>query len=282
MTVDPGEYDDWIGREEEAEDVLTEGLVARYHAALDRPGAPPAVGAIAPRLIHWCLTLPAATTSRLGPDGHPARGGFLPPVLLSRRMWAGSALTFSGDLCVGDRVRRRSRIAQIRSKQGRTGPLCFVTIEHYIEACGAVVVRERQDIVYRADFGQADEPIAREPVATHGEHRRTVLVTPTLLFRYSALTFNAHRIHYDRPYAHDVEGYSGLVVHGPLQAALLYDLATGLRDIPPNTFAFRGKTPLTDTTGTFFLNATVDGNDVEAWTAEENGPVAMSARATWS
>jgi len=268
----------WIGREEAREDLLTEDLARKYHATFDMPGDPPRLGEVAPRMIHFCLAQPAVPTSALGPDGHPRRGGFLPPVELPRRMWAGGRLTFSGDLRVGDRIRRRSRIADVVWKQGRTGPLCFVAVEHWISVDEHIKVAEVQDIVYRGLDGARG---AAPPAAEAGDQRRAVEGSPPLLFRYSALTFNGHRIHWDRRYVTEVEGYPGLIVHGPLQAAWLFNYAAELEGAPPSRFAFRGLSPLFDDDA-IFLNAEVDGEGLKLWTARQGGPVAMSAEASWS
>ncbi|MCO5091005.1 MaoC family dehydratase N-terminal domain-containing protein [Bosea sp. (in: a-proteobacteria)] len=270
----------WIGRGEVAVDVLGEDLARKYHATMDFPGEAPRHGQAAPRLIHFCLAQPAAATAKLGPDGHPARGGFLPPVPLPRRMWAGGAFTFHGDLRVGDVVKRSSRIENVVLKEGRTGALCFVTVHHRIEANNALVLEERQDIVYRgvdAPGASAKPP----PVADQGVHQRPMKAGATLLFRYSALTFNGHRIHYDRRYATEVEGYPGLVVHGPMQAALLYAYASELRGTPPRCFSFRGLSPLFDDDA-FALHATEDRDMLKVWTAKQDGPVCMAAEASWS
>jgi 3-methylfumaryl-CoA hydratase len=271
----------WIGREEVADDVLTPALAQKYHATFDAPGPAPAEGQAAPRLIHWCLAQPAVPIAGLGADGHPHRGGFLPPVPLPRRMWAGGAVTFEGDLAVGDAVRRVSRIADISLKQGRTGRLCFVTVEHRIETGGRTIVRERQDIVYR-DLDAPGAPKKELPPAATGAPQRHIEPHATFLFRYSALTFNGHRIHYDRRHAVETEGYDGLVVHGPLQAALMLNFAADLKGAQPSRISFRGVSPLTDI-APFFVHADkADGVAMKLWTARENGPVAMSAEAEWA
>lgn len=268
----------WIGREESATDIVTPQLVARFDATLGTV-TEPAAGAVAPLLIHLCLAPPAAPMDALGPDGHPARGGFLPPVPLQRRMWAGGAFTFKDDIRVGDEVTRRSRILDVTVKEGRTGTLCFVTVEHTIVANGRTAIVERQDIVYRQADGASAKPAAAAP-APKGEHNFTVEPTPTLLFRYSALTFNGHRIHYDAPYAREVENYTGLVVHGPLQATLLAHFAARIKGRRPATFSFRSSSTLFDGQP-FILSASEDGAALRLWTARSSGPAAMSAEATF-
>lgn len=269
----------WIGSEHVASDLVSPELVHRLRATLDQTTADLRPGNPAPRLIHFCLGPPAAPMSELGPDGHPARGGFLPPVPLPRRMWAGGAFTFHREISVGDMVRRTSRVSDVVVKEGRTGPLCFVTVAHRIEVDGTAAIEERQDIVYReADTGA---PGKAPPPAERGMHRREVGVSSTLLFRYSALTFNGHRIHYDRRYATDVENYPGLVVHGPIQATWLQNFATEIRGSAPAFFSFRSLTALFDD-DRVFLHAADDGERLKLWTARDGGPVAMMAEASWS
>lgn len=259
----------WIGREEVSDDMLTPSLVARFNATFDRSD-------ISPLLIHLCLCLPAAPTKMLGPDGHPVRGGFLPPVPLQRRMWAGGQFNFHAALTIGARVQRRSRIVDVTAKTGRSGPLCFVTVEHHLTQNGALAMTERHDIVYRDP-----SPTTRslEPALLGAESLR---VTPSaaLLFRYSALTFNSHRIHYDAPYVTGAEAYPGLVVHGPLQATLLCHMAADLRGSPPTRFDFRSLSPLYDTID-FTLNAETTAEGMRLWTAALGGPIAMEAIAQW-
>ncbi|WP_336489534.1 FAS1-like dehydratase domain-containing protein [Methylobacterium nigriterrae] len=265
----------WIGREETHPAEVTEDLVARFHATLDRPGAPPRRGEPAPRLIHHCLSSQTVPTATLAEDGHPQRGGFLPPVPLPRRMWAGSTVRFHRDIHVGDIVERRSSIADVSLKQGRTGPLCFVTVEHALSAGGEPVIGERQDIVYRG--AESGVPV-QAAAAELGRHSRTLEPSAPLLFRYSALLFFAHRIHYDRRYAMEVEHYPGLVVHGPLQAVLLLNFAADLRGAPPDRFSFRSGAPLFDD-GPFTLNADESGDGLTLWTAGPGGTPAMRAEA---
>lgn len=234
---------DWIGHSREAEDQITERMAMLFDATLAPHLAPRPEGAAALGL-HWCLAPDAAPMEGLGADGHPARGDFLPPIALPRRMWASGSLRLHDPLRVGDVVRRRSEIAKIDEKTGRAGPLCFVTVRHVLETVRGRAVEEDQVIVYRgagpgtdAPRGAAPPPPPPPPEAL----ARVVEVGEPMLFRYSALTFNAHRIHYDEPYATQIEGYGGLVVHGPLQATLLLNHAARRAGRAPASFSFRGR-----------------------------------------
>ncbi|MCU4160071.1 MaoC family dehydratase N-terminal domain-containing protein [Acidiphilium sp. AL] len=269
----------WIGRRETVRDMLTPRLVRELQATLDQDAAVPEDGAKAPLAIHWCLAPPAAPGSALGPDGHPARGGFLPPVPLPRRMWAGGALRFHDRLRVDDAVERRSRIADVSVKRGRSGTLCFVAVDHEIATARGIAIAERQDIVYRAlEDGSAKPPA---PAALpRAEFRREMRADPVLLFRYSALTFNGHRIHYDRSYVTEVENYPGLIVHGPLQATLLIEFAAATEGRAPAGFTFRGVSPLFDFTP-FALCARRNETGLALWIETADGIRTMEAQATW-
>ena len=196
-------------------------------------------------------------------------------------MWAGGKIDFKAPLLIGSQITRRSTITDIEVKSGRSGMLCFVTVMHEYSREGQPCVRESQDIVYRDP--PADEnsvPATLEEPAPKGSHHQHFTPTPTILFRFSAITFNGHRIHYDAPYARDVEGYGGLVVHGPLQATLMAHLATDLAGKAPTGFSFRGKSPLFDDVP-FGIHATETGHGMSLWTARDGGPVAMQAEASW-
>jgi 3-methylfumaryl-CoA hydratase len=220
--------------------------------------------------------------SELGPDGHPTRGGFLPPVPLPRRMWAGGELQFLDPLRVGDHATRVSRIADVAQKTGSTGTLCFVSVMHEVTTSRGVAIRERQDIVYRDVGGPAAAaPAKAAPPPPAARHRETHVSDPVLLFRYSALTFNGHRIHYDRDYVTKVEGYPGLIFHGPLQAALIVELAAKLRGgTPPKKLAYRGVQPLFEGSE-FSVNANDNGEAMELWTANAEAQPTMKGTATW-
>ncbi|UOM32929.1 MaoC family dehydratase N-terminal domain-containing protein [Acuticoccus sp. I52.16.1] len=273
MDVDTEHLKTWIGRTEEVSDHLSVRLADAFAATLDQERTY-ALGDEAPLCLHWCLAPPTVPQRATGPDGHPARGGFLPPVPLPRRMWAGGALTFRAPLAIGDVVTRRSTITDVALKVGRTGPLCFVTVDHEIVTARGTAIEERQDIVYREMAPTPLPPAPTEP-GPAADASETVAATPLLLFRYSALTFNGHRIHYDRPYATEEEGYPGLVVHGPLQATLLAQLAA--RTLGGITqMDYRGVGPLFDG-DRFTVNVARTEAGLDAWTAAENGRATMKA-----
>lgn len=241
---------EWIGRSELRSDRVDPGQAARWLATLDR--AAPADGTM-PQGFHWCLGLPDAPSASLGADGHPRRddgpASLLPPLPhLPRRMWASSKVEFLAPLRLGARIERQSTVLAIEAKQGSSGELVFVTLQHETTADGALGLREEQSLVYRA-AATSDAPLNPPPGAGHFDPaewhaHRTILPNEALLFRFSALTFNSHRIHYDLPYARDVERYRGLVVHGPLTATLMLDLARReLSDNALKRFAFKGLSP---------------------------------------
>ncbi|MFT8736353.1 MAG: MaoC family dehydratase N-terminal domain-containing protein [Zymomonas mobilis] len=267
----------WIGREMTAEDVISEELAKRYTAVLDLPSSSLEKGAVAPQLIHFCLAPAVVSGKELGEDGHPAKGGFLPPIPLPRRMWAGGEIHFFSPLRIGDKVCRHSRIVDVVPKKGRSGLLCFVTVEHEMKVDGETKIREQQDIVYReAATKPAPQPAAPLPAIGRGEHTHDITPTTPLLFRYSAITFNSHRIHYDRNYAVNEEHYPALVVHGPLQASLLIHFAAKIKGTLPKQFLFQSRSPLFDDAD-FSLNATVNEKGLSLWTCREGGAVAMKA-----
>ena len=272
----------WIGRSEEASDVITAQLVRGLRATLFMEIGEPKHGDAAPFTTHWCLAPPVYPMAELGPDGHPMRGGFLPPVPLPRRMWAGGELQFIDSLRVGDEVTRSSRISDVTAKSGSTGKLCFVAVEHVIATARGVAIRERHDIVYR-DVSPATTPApAKTTVAPSApQHRESHMADPVLLFRYSALTFNGHRIHYDRDYVTKVEGYPGLIFHGPMQAAFLVEFASKLHGgAAPKKFSYRGVQPLFEGSE-FSVNANTSDIGMDLWTANSEGQPTMKGNAVW-
>jgi 3-methylfumaryl-CoA hydratase len=270
----------WIGRTQEATDIVTAQLVKGLRATLFQEVGEPKTGDAAPFTVHWCLAQPVFPMAMLGPDGHPTRGGFLPPVPLPRRMWAGGEIEFLDALRVGDESTRTSRISDVTVKTGSTGQLCFVSVEHTVTSSRGVAIRERQDIVYR-EMGGAPAAAPAKPAPPTAQHRETHVSDPVLLFRYSALTFNGHRIHYDRDYVTKVEGYPGLIFHGPLQAAFIVEMAAKLRGgKPPKNFTYRGVQPLFEGSE-FSINANDNGASMELWTANDAGQPTMKGTATW-
>jgi 3-methylfumaryl-CoA hydratase len=273
----------WEGREEALHDTVTAAPVRNLAATLDRDDPLPAAGTELPPLWHWLYFLPGARQSEIGADGHPKRGGFLPPVPLPRRMWAGGRLQWHAPLRVGDAVERRSRIASVTHKAGRTGDLMFVLVRHEVHNAQGLALTEEHDIVYRAAAqpGEPAPPPQGAPAAAAWS--REIVPDDVLLFRYSALTFNGHRIHYDRRYVTQVEGYPGLVVHGPLIATLLVDLAR--RERPQarlRSFSFKAVRP------TFDLHPfrvcgqpAADGSSAQLWAQDHEGWLTMQAQAAF-
>jgi 3-methylfumaryl-CoA hydratase len=271
----------WIGRSTEATDIVTAQLVMGLRATLFQEVGAPKTGDAAPFTVHWCLAQPVFPMSMLGPDGHPTRGGFLPPVPLPRRMWAGGEIEFLQPLRVGDESTRTSRIADVTVKTGSTGTLCFVSVEHSISSPRGTAIRERQDIVYREMTTSTPATAKAPPPPPAAQHRETHVSDPVLLFRYSALTFNGHRIHYDRDYVTKVEGYPGLIFHGPLQAALIIEMAAKLHvGQAPKKFSYRGLQPLFEGSE-FSINANETAAGMELWTANAEGQPTMKGTAVW-
>jgi len=274
----------WVGKTETLSDDITAAPVRGLSATLDREDAAPVLGStVLPPLWHWLYFLPQHRQSEIGPDGHPKRGGFLPPVPLPRRMWAGGRLQWRPEnpLRVGDAVRRISRIESVTHKAGRSGDLLFVLVKHEVHNSKGLALKEEHDIVYRA-AAHASDPVTPPVAAEQGAPwQREIVPDDVLLFRYSALTFNGHRIHYDRRYVTEVEGYPGLIVHGPLIATLLVDL---LRRHAPDAFVknfnFKAVRPTFDLQP-FRLNGrpSADGKTVQLWAQDHEGWLTMQGTA---
>lgn len=271
-------FSDWVGRQQQAEgDSVTPRLLDAFRATLGGFAAPVAV----PPGLHWCLSPPLHPPAQLGPDGHPAKGGFLPPVPLPRRMWAGGELEFHDPLRPGDAVSRLSTIDSVQEKTGRSGPLCFVSLRHDLSTPRGPALREVHHIVYRPAATALADPVPPPHPRPVLDAEWQVPVDSVLLFRYSALTFNGHRIHYDEPYARAVEHYPGLVIHGPLMATLMLNLATVEAGLPPRHFAFRAVSPACGAQVlTIGLLRGPGGAELSVLT--ESGGLAMRGRALWS
>ena len=243
----------WIGKTVAREDVASARLIAEFEATL-QPYL--ATSDSAPLGFHWCLCPDILTSDKLGGDGHPLLGMFLPDTGLPRRMWAGGEIIYHGVIRSGNHVKRLSTIEDVTFKTGKTGKLCFVTVRHLYSVAGELVIDDRQDIVYREEsITNVAAPVVA-PVEQPADLVK-ISATPTLLFRYSAITFNGHRIHYDEPYARDVEHYAGLVVHGPMQATLMLNLAAKRLGRTPKRFNYRGLNPLICGQA-FYVDATIN------------------------
>lgn len=272
---DPSSWRQWIGREQVVEDVMDPARAQALHATLERPGAPPAAGEPLPPLWHWIYFWPIVPVSALGRDGHLAMGRFLPPIDLPRRMWAGSRFTFRRSPTLGAPAERRSTIADIVRKEGRSGPLAFVTVRHRVSDGNGVCLEEEQDLVFRSEHetGPDRAPPKLVPSDSPAWTRR-VTADPVLLFRYSALTFNGHRIHYDSNYASDVEGYPGLVVHGPLLGLLMCQLAVDESDgRQPAGYRFRLSQPIFAHQQFVVAGAPLSGG-AQVWVQNQDGNLA--------
>ena len=277
----------WQGRSETLRDDLTAAPVRGLSATLDRDDPLPEAGTRLPALWHWLYFLPHHRQSEIGEDGHAKRGGFLPPVPLPRRMWAGGRLTWEpgNPLQVGDAVERTSTIASVTHKAGRTGELVFVLVRHEVRNARGLALTEEHDIVYRAAAAPGEAAPSPTPAPKDAAFSRDLVPDDVLLFRYSALTFNGHRIHYDRRYVTQVEGYPGLIVHGPLIATLLVDLLR--RNAPADAqlarFEFRAVRPTFDI-APFRVHGkpaegSTDGKTFSLWGEDADGWLTMQATA---
>ncbi len=264
---------DWVGRIQTSHDVLDPARAARMAAVLDRRA--PALGEVLPPLWHWVYFTEDAPQSRIGTDGHAKLGDFMPPVALPRRMRAGGRFTFHTPLHIGDRVDRVTEIRSVTEKSGRQGALVFVTLRHSLSNEAGLALTEEEDIVYREPSTTAmPAPAQGDPAPS--DWREPVIPDPVMLFRYSAVTFNGHRIHYDLPYATGEEGYPGLVVHGPLTATLLLDSAIR-QGAKPRSYAYRGTSPLF-VGGQVDLCGTRTGDGFDLWAEGPGGYTAMTAK----
>ncbi|KWH65519.1 FAS1-like dehydratase domain-containing protein [Burkholderia anthina] len=277
-TVDIAHLREWVGKSHTDHDILSSRHARLMAATLGRRQSDLVEGAPLPPLWHWLYFLSGEPLAALGRDGHPARGGFLPPVTLPNRMWAGGQLEFHGPVPLDARVEKRSTVVSVDHKHGRSGELVFVKVLHELLHEGDKVLTEYHDIVYKeATAGGSVVASAEMPIA---QHSRRIKPDSTMLFRYSALTFNGHRIHYDADYCREVEGYSNLVIHGPLNATLLAAFAQEVGGRPPRAFRYRGLKP-SILGGELTLSAVSDGDQTVLWVALPDGTVSMRAEATF-
>lgn len=283
MTDQKNEFAGWIGTTRQEQDRVTRAPLASMAALLDKDPSLAGTPGCLPPLWHWLYFQAPARQSRLAHDGHPTKGDFLPPVPLPRRMWAGGRLTFFQDIPVGCEITRQSTIENITQKQGRSGRLAFVLVAHAIAVDGGPAILEYHDIVYRDAPASNAGPAAGNEAALaprESDFSRQHSADIVLLFRYSALTFNAHRIHYDRDYAVGEEGYSGLVVHGPLLATLLMELLTdSLPAIRLKEFSFRALRPVFDNQPFRACGKLLEEGRCQLWIANQDDQLCMEAMA---
>lgn len=280
--IDIARLQEWIGREEVVEEIIGPMPVRMLAATLDHDDPPPGLGDPIPPLAHWTQLIPTHRQCELAEDGHAKRGPFMPPVPLPRRMFAGGRTRFLQPLRVGERARRVGRVTDLQAKQGRSGRLVFASVRQEIEGEDGLALVEEQDIVYREPSGAAAPAAAAESgPPRQSQHSRIYLPDDAMLFRYSALIFNAHRIHYDRRYATEVEHYPGLVVHGQLVATCLADLAMREWGRPLADFSFRAHWPLFDGSP-FTVAGTQQDDDLDLWASDAEGRVTMTAQATFA
>ena len=269
---------DWVGKTQHADDTLVLQQAMRMSALLDIE-AHLSEGDELPQLWHWAYFTPTAPQSLIDMDGHPVRGDFLPPVPLPRRMWAGSRVRFLAPLRIGQPISRRSEILSVEPKTGKQGELVFVTVRHTLSTEDGVAIDEEQDIVYR----QITSTAMQLPAQKVRKSDWIVPLTPdsVMLFRYSALTYNAHRIHYDLPYTKEVESYPGLVVQGPMTATLLLHAFKRHTGKQAATFHFRGQSPLfADYPVRLCGCEGATAGSYDLWAEGSGGYIAMSAQVT--
>jgi 3-methylfumaryl-CoA hydratase len=273
----------WEGRSETLHDAITAAPMRGLSATLDRDDPDPVAGTELPPLWHWLYFLPQHRQSELGPDGHARRGGFLPPVPLPRRMWAGGRLQWLAPLRVGEQIERTSRIQSVTHKSGRSGDLVFVVVRHEVRNAQGLALTEEHDIVYRPLAKPGDPVPPPQAAPADAPWSREIVPDPVLLFRYSALTFNGHRIHYDRSYVTEVEGYPGLVVHGPLIATLLVDLARRQRpEARLASFSFKAVRPTFDLHPMRVNGRPHPDGRVDLWAQDHEGWLTMQAEARFA
>ncbi|RAI37542.1 FAS1-like dehydratase domain-containing protein [Rhodoplanes roseus] len=275
-------FQDWVGRTEETSDQAYPTPPRALAATLDQPAGEFGVGKPLPELWHWLYFLPIAPTSEIGSDGHPRRGGFLPPITLERRMWASGRYTFHDALRIGDVLHKASEITKISSKEGKTGSMVFVTVRHAVRSGRGLAVEEEQDIVY-LPMPKTFTPPPPTPAPEKPTWSEPCAIDPVLLFRFSALTFNGHRIHYDMPYVTETEKYPGLVVHGPLQALLLLEAAK--RRNPgktPARYTFRAVHPVFGHDRVSLMGVARQDGGEDLFTVNGNGHVGMQATVAWA
>lgn len=272
---------DWVGKTEQLVDYSYPTPVKALAQTLDYKNFAVDTNGVLPELWHWLYFLPLVAISEIGEDGHPKRGGFLPPVALERRMWASSTLEFHQDLLIGEKITKTSEITKITEKEGKTGKMVFVTVQHWIRSARGVAVQEEQNIVYLPMPVSFVQP-APNPVPSDLQWKEFYPLNPVLLFRFSALTFNSHKIHYHLKYATEVEKYPGLVVHGPLQALLLLEFAKRHNtDKKVARYQFKAVRPLFDFDQIYLCSRILPDGSSDLFTVNADNNIGMQAHVTW-
>jgi 3-methylfumaryl-CoA hydratase len=272
-------YGDWTPTVETVTETIDLTQVRKFASVLDLDEAEFDDGAALPAMWHWLFFLHRAPSANIGPDGHPRRGGFFPPVELQRRMFAGEQVKFHAPLVIGQPATRTGTVTRLDEKEGRSGRMVLASAHYRIEQAGTLCVEDTHDIVYIAGGGATPAPGPDAFSAPDGAWHREVKTDPVLLFRFSALSFNSHRIHYDADYAKNEEGYPGLVVHGPLTALLLSELARARMDSAMTEYSFRGRAPIFEPWPFHLIGQPGDGGSVELEAVRNDGTVAMTATA---
>lgn len=272
---------EWTGKQEDIDDRIYVTPVRALALTLNYQDYPVAEGKPLPELWHWLFFLPLSPMSAVGPDGHPKRGGFLPPISLERRMWASGRLHFQQELMIGDDIHKTSEILKISEKEGKAGKMIFVTVRHLVQSQRGVAVEEEQDIVYLPMPKSFVQP-PPNPLPDDLSWQEAYPVDPVLLFRFSALTFNGHKIHYNWQHATEIEKYPGLVVHGPLQALLLLESAKQHHPgRKPASYSFKAVRPIFEADGLYLCGKSRPDGSLDLFTANAEGNIGMQSHITW-
>lgn len=276
-------YDNWIGKSKNQSDTMAPEPLRRFEALLNRDPGSVNNGTVLPPCAHWIYFNPAAPQDALAADGHPQKGDFLPPVELPSRMWAGGTIRFKKPLTTGQSADKKTTITAIDEKDGTSGKLCFITLRHQISTAGALAIDEDQEIVFREASEKGAHPIRTQPVDVDFDWKKSIQLNSAHLFRFSALTFNSHKIHYDHPYATQTEGYPNLVVHAPLLLVLMMNFFKTKTDGKViEEIAYRAAGPMFLDEEITITSKDTDNNKVEMRALGPDQKIALKASVTWT
>ena len=282
IDINIDELKSWVGNDEIVFDEVSRNLEMRFRATLDIDPGDPQKGEIASSGIHWALAPAVVKSSLLGKDSHPQKGGFLPPVALPRRMWAGCQTKFLDTLKIGDQVKKRSSVVDVNLKNGKSGLLCFVKAKYEFFVDKKLVIEEFHDIVYRdLDNKQVSKLVKNDLPFSNPDYEEEIFAHPTMLFRYSAITFNGHRIHYDFPYSTREEGYQDLVFHGPLQATLMLRASEKFKNARAKSFSHKGVAPVYANENLHISIEQTQNGNVNCFTSTSAAGMTMKANAVF-